>query len=222
MDKTFLTVKELSIKLGISEKTVYRMITSKSIPFAIKIGGQWRFNTEKIEKWILESQKGQKNTVPTNYKINISEAMTNGLIIYRAHGENSDEVLDEVLGMVGSLSDEETTNIKKQILYSESIISSSLQGISFMTPGVDAPYHIDKSQLFVAFLEKPMDFKAIDHNDTEIVLLLLAANKTEQLILKTRLSRLLMEKEFISMAKMHLNRREFIQRVTSIEAELLN
>ena len=222
MDKTFLTVKELSIKLGVSEKTVYRMINSKSIPFAIKIGGQWRFNTEKIEKWILESQKGQKNKLPTNYKINISEAMTNGLIIYRAHGENRDEVLDEVLGMVGSLSDEETTNIKRQTLYSESIISSSLQGISFMTPGVDATHHIDKSQLLVAFLEKPMDFKAIDHIDTEIVILLLAANKTEQLILKTRFSRLLMEKEFISMAKMHLNRREFIDRVTSIEAKLLN
>ncbi len=136
--------------------------------------------------------------------------------------ENRDEILDEILGMVGSLSDEEVTNIKKQILYSESIISSSLQGISFMTPGVEAPYHADKSQLFVAFLEKPMNFKAIDHIDTEIVLLLLAANKTERLILKTRLSRLLMENEFVSMAKKHLNRRELIEEVSSIEAELLD
>ncbi|MCK5913339.1 MAG: PTS sugar transporter subunit IIA, partial [Desulfuromusa sp.] len=80
---------------------------------------------------------------------------------------------------------------------------------------------IDKTKLLVAFLEKPMDFKAIDNVDTEIVLLLLAANKTEQLIIKTRLSRLVMEKQFISMAKKHLNRRELIEQVTSIEAKLL-
>ena len=221
MDKIFLKVKDISTKLGVSEKTVYRMINSKSIPFAIKIGGQWRFNTEKIEQWILESQKSDKNKTPTNYQIGISEAMTNGLIIYRAHGGNRDEILDEILGMAGNLSDEETTSIKKQILYSESIISSSLQGISFMAPEVDDSYHVDKSQLFVAFLEKPMNFKAIDNIDTEIVFLLLAVNKTEQLILKTRLSRLLMEKEFITMAKKHLNRRDLIEQVTSIETALL-
>lgn len=221
MDKTFLTVKELSVKLDVSEKTIYRMINSKSIPFAIKIGGQWRFNTEKIEKWVLESHKGEKNKNPTNYKIKVSDTLSNGLIIYRAHGENRDEILDEILGMIGNLSSEEATNIKKQILYSESIVSSSLQGLSFMVPDADGSYHIDESKLLVAFLDKPMDFKAIDNIDTEIVLLLLATNNTEQLILKTRLSRLLMEKEFISMAKEQLNRRELLEKITAIETKLL-
>ena len=221
MDKTFLTVKEISVKLDISEKTVYRMINSKSIPFAIKIGGQWRFNTEKIEKWVLDSQKGGSDRTPTNDKIRVVDVLANGLIIYRAHGENRDEVLDEILGMDSEITSDEVTNIKRQILYSESIISSSLQGLSFMAPDVDGSYHIEKSKLLVVFLEKPMDFKAIDKIDTEIVLLLLAANKTEQLIIKTRLSRLFMEKEFISMAKKHLNRRALIEQVTAIEAKLL-
>lgn len=221
MDKTFLTVKELSVKLDVSEKTVYRMINSKSIPFAIKIGGQWRFNTEKIEKWVLDSQKGEQNRIPTNYKIRIADALMNGLIIYRAHGENRDEILDEILGMISNLSSEEATSIKKQILYSESIVSSSLQGLSFMAPDVNGSYNIDETKLLVAFLEKPMDFKAIDNVDTELVLLLLATNKTEQLIIQTRLARLFMEKEFISMAKKHLNRRELIEQVTLIEAKLL-
>ncbi|MEA3544512.1 MAG: helix-turn-helix domain-containing protein [Thermodesulfobacteriota bacterium] len=221
MDKTFLTVKELSVKLDVSEKTIYRMINSKSIPFAIKIGGQWRFNTEKIEKWVSESQQGEKNRNPTNYKIKVSDALSNGLIIYRAHGENRDEILDEILGMIGHLSSTEETSIKKQILYNESIVSSSLRGLSFMAPDVDGFCHIGESKLLVAFLDKPMDFKAIDNIDTEIVLLLLATNNTEQLILKTRLSRLFMEKEFISMVKEQLNRRELIEQVTLIEEKLL-
>jgi len=221
MDKIFLTVKELSAKLDVSEKTVYRMINSKSIPFAIKIGGQWRFNTEKIEKWVLESQNGEQDKAPTNYKIRVADVLANGLIIYRAHGENRDEILDEILGMVSNLSSEEAISIKKQILYNESIISSSLQGLSLMAPDVDGSYNIKGSKLLIAFLERPMDFGAIDNIDTEIVLLLLAANKTEQLIIKTRLTRLFMEKEFISMAKKHLNRRELIEQVTSFEGKLL-
>ena len=221
VDKTFLTVKELSVKLDVSEKTIYRMINSKSIPFAIKIGGQWRFNTEKIEQWVSESQKGGKEGLPTNYKIRIADALANGLIIYRAHGENRDEILDEILGMLSNLSSEEAISIKRQILYNESIVSSSLQGLSFMTPDVDGSDNIDATKLLVAFLEKPMDFKAIDNVDTEIVLLLLATNKTEQLIIQTRLSRLFMEKDFISMVKKHLNRRELIEQVTLIEAKLL-
>lgn len=222
MDKTFLTVRELALKLGVSEKTVYRMINTQSIPFAIKIGGQWRFNAEKIDKWALESQPAGQDRRPTNYQISVSDVLSNGLIIYRAHGETRDEILDEILAMISSLPGTEVNNIKRQILYSESIISSSLQGLCLMAPDVDGSYQMDQSSLLVAFLEKPMDFAAVDKKATEIVLLLLAANKTEQRIIKTKLTRLLMEKEFIAMLKQHPNRRELIEQVLSIESEILS
>ena len=220
MDKTFLTVKEVAEKLDVSEKTIYRMINSRSIPFAIKIGGQWRFNSEKIETWVVDSQGSGDRTV-TNYKIMIADALADGLIIYRACGGNRDELLDEVLGMISDIPVDEATQIKRQTLYRESIVSSSLQGISFMTPAVDGAYQIEKTKLLVAFLDQPMDFKAIDNIRTEIVFLLLASNKTERLIIKTRLIRLLMEKDFIALVKKQLNRREFIEQVTSIETKLL-
>ena len=221
MDKTFLTLKEVSTSLGVSEKTIYRMINDKSIPFAIKIGGQWRFNSEKIEKWIHASQTGGRGRTRANHKIKVSDALANGLIIYRAHGENRDEILDEILGMTGGLSADEMVGIKKHILYQESIISSSLQGLSFMTPDIDGIPNPEKSAILVAFLEKPMNLKAIDHVDTEVVILLLAANKTEQLILKTRLLRLFMEPELITMIKKQLNRRELIEKISSMESKFL-
>ena len=222
MNKTFLTVKDLSIKLGVSEKTIYRMISARAIPFAIKIGGQWRFNTEKIEKWILESQNSGQGRRSTNHRISVADVLTSGLIIYRAHGENRDEILDEILGMVSTLSAVETNSIKKQILYNESIISSSLRGLSLMVADVDGSFHMEESRLLVAFLEKPMDFQAIDNTATEIVLLLLAANKTEQRIIRTRLTRLFMDQAFISMLKQQLNRRELIEQVASLESALLS
>lgn len=221
MDKSFLTVKELSLKLGVSEKTVYRMVAAKTIPFAIKIGGQWRFNSEKIEKWIVESQDKDHGRSHTNLKIKVAEAVNDGLVIYRAHGENRDEILDEVFAMLNSFSADEVINIKKQILYKESIISSSLQGMALMTPDQTVGYVVEKSQIIIAFLDEPMNFSAIDGSDTEIAFLLLAANKSEHLILRTKLLRLLMEPDFVTMLKKHPHRKQLLEEIEAIETALL-
>lgn len=221
MDKVFLTVKEMSLKLGVSERTVYRMLSARTIPFAIKIGGQWRFNSEKIEKWIAETDGKEHGRSHTNLKIKVAEAVNNGLVIYRAHGENRDEVLDEVFAMLNSFPADEVTNIKKQILYKESIISSSLQGMALMTPDQTVGYMVEKSQVIIAFLDEPMDFFAIDGSDTEIVFLLLASNKSEHLILQTKLLRLLMEPEFVSMLKTHPHRTVLLEEIEAIETALL-
>lgn len=220
MDKIFLTVKEVSLKLGVSEKTVYRMVAAGTIPFAIKIGGQWRFNSEKIDKWILESQSGREGR-QTNLNIKVAEALAEGLIIYRAHGENRDEILDEILAMHSAFSADDVTTIKKQVLYKESIISSSLQGVALMAPESSVDYSVEKSQLLLAFLEEKTDFKAIDGTETEIAFLLLAANKSEHLVLRTKLQRLLMEPEFVAMLKKCPHRKQLLEEIESIEAALL-
>lgn len=50
-----LTLQQIAQKLQISETTLYKLARNGKIP-AIKIGNQWRFKMEDIEKW-LESQK---------------------------------------------------------------------------------------------------------------------------------------------------------------------
>jgi nitrogen PTS system EIIA component len=221
MDKCFLTVKEMSLKLGVSEKTIYRMISAKTIPFAIKIGGQWRFNSEKIEKWIVETDGNVGARSQTNLKIKVAEAVSDGLVIYRAHGENRDEILDEIFAMFNSFPADVVLNIKKQVLYKESIISSSLQGMALMAPEQTVDYVVEKSKVIIAFLDDPTDLNAIDGSDTEIVFLLLAANKSELLILRTKLLRLLMESEFVSMLKKHPHRKLLLEEIEAIETALL-
>jgi excisionase family DNA binding protein len=49
------TIEQIAEKLQISETTLYKLARSGRIP-AIKIGNQWRFKMEDIDKW-LESQK---------------------------------------------------------------------------------------------------------------------------------------------------------------------
>lgn len=51
---TLMTVPEVSQHLRISTGTVYRMLKRKSLP-AFRLGGEWRFRIEDLERWLDEN-----------------------------------------------------------------------------------------------------------------------------------------------------------------------
>jgi excisionase family DNA binding protein len=48
-----LTVKELSVYLKVHPSTIYRQLKRGRLP-AFKVGSDWRFNVESIDRWRLE------------------------------------------------------------------------------------------------------------------------------------------------------------------------
>ena len=46
-------VKELAQYMGISVVTIYRLVERGGIP-ARKVGGQWRFLKDEIDRWLRE------------------------------------------------------------------------------------------------------------------------------------------------------------------------
>jgi excisionase family DNA binding protein len=53
---TVLTMTEVAQLLKVHSSTVYRLLKKKSIP-AFKLGSDWRFNQESIERWIKEREQ---------------------------------------------------------------------------------------------------------------------------------------------------------------------
>ena len=53
MPLKILTVPEVCDYLHVSLATVYRLLRRKDIP-AFRIGKNWRFNLEDLERWIQE------------------------------------------------------------------------------------------------------------------------------------------------------------------------
>jgi excisionase family DNA binding protein len=51
-----LTVRELAHYLKVNPSTVYRLIKAKQLP-AFKVGSDWRFRVEEIDRWRIESEK---------------------------------------------------------------------------------------------------------------------------------------------------------------------
>ena len=46
-----LTVKEVASLLRVSTQTLYKMLENGEIP-AVKVGSQWRFDSDRIKEWI--------------------------------------------------------------------------------------------------------------------------------------------------------------------------
>ena len=54
--KAVLTLDETAEFLKVHPSTVYRLLKKKQIP-AFKMGSDWRFNQESIERWIIEREQ---------------------------------------------------------------------------------------------------------------------------------------------------------------------
>lgn len=221
MDKSFITIREFAGKMGVSEKTIYRMLGDNQIPFALKMGGQWRFRREAVDAWLAGQTVLAGSGGEVNYNITVRAALTNGSVLYRIHGDNRDEALDELLATIPHTGVFDFTAIKMSILAQESLVSSSLKGVACMRPGRGFSPFVANSVMLLAFLEQPTDFKALDRQKVEVVILTLPANEVEEAILDTRLRRLLMEPDFLAALQKQPPRRELFQLVEETEERLL-
>jgi excisionase family DNA binding protein len=51
-----LTVREVAEYLRVHQATVYRLLKEQKLP-AFRVGSDWRFNREVIERWTTQEQK---------------------------------------------------------------------------------------------------------------------------------------------------------------------
>jgi excisionase family DNA binding protein len=55
-DQKVMSVKEVADFLHVHPATIYRLLRTHEIP-AFKIGTDWRFNRESIERWMEEREE---------------------------------------------------------------------------------------------------------------------------------------------------------------------
>jgi len=53
---TVMTLEEVAAYLRVHQSTVYRLLKAQSIP-AFKLGSDWRFNQESIDKWMAQGEQ---------------------------------------------------------------------------------------------------------------------------------------------------------------------
>jgi excisionase family DNA binding protein len=60
-----LTVQEVSAYLRVHPSTIYRMLKKNQLP-AFRVGSDWRFTVEAIDKWRAEVETGNQRPADDN------------------------------------------------------------------------------------------------------------------------------------------------------------
>jgi excisionase family DNA binding protein len=63
MSPEWMTLEEVANYLRVTEITIYRLAHQGKIP-ASKVGKMWRFNKERIDKWLIEQEKVKSQANP--------------------------------------------------------------------------------------------------------------------------------------------------------------
>jgi excisionase family DNA binding protein len=54
-----MTINEVADYLRVHPSTIYRLLKRRELP-AFKVGSDWRFNSESIDRWLLEREQTER------------------------------------------------------------------------------------------------------------------------------------------------------------------
>jgi PTS system nitrogen regulatory IIA component len=217
-----LTVRDVSELLDVSEKTVYRWLNERKLP-GYRMSGQYRFSRAEVLEWAtankvnlpvgaLQETEHSDQPLPT-----LLEALQLGGIFYRIGGSDKTAALRNVVEVV-RLPDEVNREFLLQVLLAREELSSTALGEGIAVPHARNPVvlHLSKPLVSLCFLERPIEFGALDGQPVQALFTLISPTLRAHLHLLARLSFVLRDAKFKSLVLAQAGREELLDEIQRI------
>ncbi|MBZ0089157.1 MAG: PTS sugar transporter subunit IIA [Thermoanaerobaculia bacterium] len=211
-----LLVKDAARLLDVSEKTIYRWIKQGSIP-AYRLNEQYRFNRAELLEWatsrrisispeIFREEESEADSLP-----DFSAALRTGGIHYRIGGEDKASVLHHVVETL-RLPPEVDRQFLFEVLLAREALGSTAIGDGIAIPHARNPVilHLDRPLVTLCFLERPVDFGALDDRPVDTLFTLISPTVRAHLHLLSRLSFALRDRDFRAAVELQAAREEIL------------
>ena len=221
-----LTVKDAARLLSVSEKSIYRWIKDGAIP-AYQVNDQYRFNRAELLEWatsrrihvspeIFQEPEGGDSPPPS-----LTEALRAGGVHYRIGGHDKAAVLHSVVDVM-KLPEEVDREFLYQVLLAREALGSTGIGDGIAIPHVRNPIvlHLSRPLVALCFLERPVEFGAIDHQPVSTLFTSVSPTIRAHLHLLSRLGFVLRNKDFRSALMRQASRDDIMNTLTKAEAEI--
>ncbi len=189
-----LSVRETAGLLQVSEKTIYRWIKQQAIP-AYRVQDQYRFNRVEVLEWatsrrievsseLLREPEAEGQPIPS-----LIEAFEAGGVFYRVSGANRAGALFEVVQHL-RLPDEVDRTFLLRVLLAREAIATTAIGDGIAIPHVRNPVvlHVRKPSISLCFLEKPIDYHALDGKPVDTLFTIISPTTRAHLHLMAKLA----------------------------------
>jgi PTS system nitrogen regulatory IIA component len=221
-----LTVRDVSTLLKVSEKTVYRWISQGILP-AYRVSEQYRFNRAELLEWaasrkmnvsadLFEEPESTAAPLPS-----LVEALQAGGIFYRVDGTDKESALRAVVEHM-RLPDEVDREFLLRVLLARENLQSTGIGDGIAIPHVRNPIvlHVSRPMIALCFLEKPVDFGALDGKPVHVLFSLISPTVRAHLRMLSRLSFALSDAGFKDAITGQASRDEILNHARRVEAAL--
>ena len=219
-----LTVRDVSALFNVSEKTVYRWIGQGDIP-AYRLNNQYRFSRAELLEWATAKRIRvspaivAESTLPSAPLPTLAEAIESGGIFYRVEGNDKPSVLRAVVQLLRLPDDMDREALLEVMMAREELASTGL-GDGIAIPHVRNPIvtNVGKPTITVCFLEKAVDFAAIDGQPVRVLFTMVTPTVQTHLHLLSRLAYTLRSPEFRAVMSRDGTREEILAAVRKAEA----
>jgi PTS system nitrogen regulatory IIA component len=221
-----LTVREVSKLLNVSEYRVTHWIKQRGLP-AQYVGGQYRFNRAELLEWatanqikvsheLFEHLENGDEPVPS-----VTEALEAGGIFRDLQAADKEEALRALVRVLPLPAGIDRELILRLYLAREARASTAIGG-SIALPHVRNPMvlHVDRPLVTLCFLEKPIDFGALDGRPVQILFSLICPTVRSHLQMLSRLSYAVHDEKFRETVLRRGQPEEILRESRRVDADL--
>jgi PTS system nitrogen regulatory IIA component len=218
-----LTVHDAAKLLNVTDKTIYRWI-KQGVIAAYQINDQYRFNRAELLEWatsrkinvspeIFAEPEGGETPPPS-----LSEALRAGGVHYRVGGTDKASVLHAVVDMM-KLPEEVDRDFLYQVLLARETLGSTGIGEGIAIPHVRNPIvlHLSRPMVTLCFLERAIDFGAIDGQPVTTLFTLISPTVRAHLHLLSRLGFALRDPDFKNAVLHQAAREQILESLQRVE-----
>jgi nitrogen PTS system EIIA component len=217
-----IDIKEVSKFLAISEKTIYRLIAKHDIP-VYKIGGAYRFNRVELLEWATSKKMPVSpqifNDALSDAMPSLIEAIMTGGIHYHIPGNDKNSVIRAIVDAIPLPGDADKEFLVGALIARENLGTTAI-GDGIAIPHVRNPliFHVDKPVVALCFLDRAIDFGALDKKPVDTVLTIISNSVRSHLHILSHLSFALNKPEVRQRVKSHSNKEDIIRAFTELES----
>jgi PTS system nitrogen regulatory IIA component len=219
-----LKVRDVARLLNVSEQTVYRWVRGRSLP-AHRVHDQYHFNRVELQEWAaLHKHRVSPELFALNGSskeiVSLRSAIERGGIFYGVPGEVRQEVLASVTRLPGIPAGVDRHLLHQLLVAREALASTSVgDGIAVPHPRDPVVVRVDRPAVFLCFLERPVDFGAIDGRPVRVLFMLLSPTVRDHLQMLARLADALHDEGFKELLASSAPREEILDRLRAVEGE---
>jgi PTS system nitrogen regulatory IIA component len=221
-----LTARDAARILGVSEDTLHRWVRRGELP-AEQVNEQYRFNRVELLEWaaqhrvpvsaeILEEPGGIRSS-----GLRLADALRTGGIHYGVRGDDREGVLRSVIDLLPLPAAVDRTLLLRMLLAREKLGSTGLgNGIAIPHPRDPLVLRLERPAAGLFFLERPIEFEAVDRQPVHTLALLLCPSVRAHLHLLATLAAVLGDPGLPPRLAARGPREEILAEVERVESEL--